>query len=346
MPVRTPPPAPPPPRPRGRAWRWLRQRFGFSRTETRGLVVLLVLAVAIGLGPLLLRPSQPEYLPEFDQRQLNDWARTLSARLDSARAARPAYPRYAKRAGAESRYPAVPQVALAPFDPNALSALDWEARGVPHFVAGRIVKYGQAAGGFRAKSQVQRIYDLPDSVYQRLAPYMQLPEGMPERGSTYAAAGPRGAAPGFASAAPRFARKPTHLQPFDLNLADTTQLRQIRGIGQGRAKWIVKRREELGGFVSASQLSEVFVLKDAPDLVDSLRKYTFITPGFAPQPIHLNSASFDELYVHPYVRKPLARLIVAYRQQHGPYKSPADLQQLKLLTPENFEKLKPYVRFD
>lgn len=338
-----PPPAPPPRRPRS-TWRWLRQHFGFSRPEVRGLVVLLVLAAAISLGPRLLQPSQSTYLPAADQQQLDAWAGSLRARLDSARAARPAYPRYAKREGTSSRYPAVPQVPLAPFDPNRLSALDWEARGVPHFVAGRIVKYGQTAGGFRAKSQVHRIYGLPDSVYQRLAPFMQLPDALPGRGASVASADPR-AAPGFTPPS-RFARKPAHLQPFDLNLADTTQLRQIKGIGQGRAKWIIKRREELGGFVNEDQLSEVFVLRDAPDLVDSLRKYTFVAPGFAPQPLHVNSASFDELYLHPYVRKTLARLIVAYRLQHGPYKSPADLQQLKLLKPADYERLKPYVRCD
>jgi competence protein ComEA len=234
-------------------------------------------------------------------------------------------------------------VRLSPFDPNALSAQGWEARGVPHFVAGRIVNYGQKAGGFRAKSQVQRIYGLPDSVYQRLAPFMQLPEALPGRGDNYATTdrlnfGEKGGMPG------RFPRKPAHLQPFDLNLADTTQLMQIKGIGRGRAKWIVKHREELGGYLSENQLPEVFVLRDAPDLVDSLRKYTFVGSGFAPRPVAVNSASFDELWPHPYVGKPLARLIVAYRKQHGPFATPDDLRQLKLLKEENFVKLRPYVR--
>jgi DNA uptake protein ComE-like DNA-binding protein len=253
--------------------------------------------------------------------------------------------RYAGRrsygAGRASRYPAVAQVKLAPFDPNVLTALDWEARGVPHFVAERIVNYGQKAGGFRAKVQVQRIYGLPDSVYQRLAPFMQLPAALPGR-PDYAARG--GSAP-FASAAPsRFPRKPTHLQPFDLNLADTTQLQQIKGIGRGRAKWIVLRRNELGGYVSEEQLADVFVLRDAPDLVDSLRKYTFVAPSFVPQTININSGTFDELWPHPYVGKPLARLIVAFRKQHGPYKTPEDLRQIKILKEESFAKLRPYVR--
>ena len=348
-------PPPPPARPPGNrwlAWRWLRRYFGFSRAETRGFVLLLLLGLAIAVVPPLLRPADPEYLPAADQRQLDAWARDLAARLDSSRAAhdRAYAARYPARRPAggsgASRYPAVPQVRLAPFDPNSLTAEGWEARGVPHFVAGRIVNYGQKAGGFRAKSQVQRIYGLPDSVYQRLAPFMQLPEVLPGRERPdYAASRPT-----FGGAGPsepgRFARKPAHLQPFDLNLADTTQLMQIKGIGRGRAKWIVKHRDELGGYLAENQLEEVFALRDAPDLVDSLRKYTFVAPGFAPRPVHVNSASFDELWPHPYVGKPLARLIVAYRKQHGPFAAPDDLRQLKLLKEENFVKLRPYVRCD
>jgi competence protein ComEA len=323
--------------------RWLRRRFGFSRGETRGFVVLLLLMLGAAVLPVLLRPADPAYLPAADQQQLDAWAADLSKRLafsDSMERQRYAGRRNYGADGA-SRYPVVAQVKLAPFDPNALTALDWEARGVPHFVAGRIVNYGQKAGGFRAKVQVQRIYGLPDSVYQRLAPFMQLPEALPGR-PDYAAHS--GNMP-FASAAPsRFPRKPSHLQPFDLNLADTTQLQQIKGIGRGRAKWIVLRRNELGGYVDEAQLADVFVLRDAPDLVDSLRKYTFVAPGFVPQTVNINSGTFDELWPHPYVGKPLARLIVAFRKQHGPYKTPEDLRQIKILKEESFAKLRPYVR--
>jgi competence protein ComEA len=345
MPVTSPPPAPRPPAGPAIAWRWLRRHFGFSRAETQGLVLLLLLMLGVAVAPVLLRPTDPVYLPATDQQQLDSWAADLSARL--ARTDSAERQRYAERRsygpGRTSRYPQVAQIKLSPFDPNALSATDWEARGVPHFVAGRIVNYGQKAGGFRAKAQVQRVYGLPDSVYQRLAPFMQLPDALPGRPDYAAARAGTAFAPGTAS---RFPRKPAHLQPFDLNQADTTQLQQIKGIGRGRAKYIVQRRNELGGYTNEAQLADVFVLRDAPDLVDSLRKYTFVAPGFVPQTVNINSATFDELWPHPYVGKPLARLIVAFRKQHGPYKTPEDLRQIKILKEESFAKLRPYVRCD
>jgi len=249
--------------------------------------------------------------------------------------------RYPQRGGQTSRYPTVARVPLTPFDPNTLTAEGWEARGVPHFVAQRMVKYKEAAGSFKDKAKIKQMYGLEDSVYQRLAPFMQLPEEAPRRGAAFAKkdAGQDGAPS-------RFPRKPRHLQPFDLNAADTTQLMQIRGIGRWKALAVVKERNLLGGFINEKQLNDIWSFKEAPDLVDSVRKYTFVAPGFVPKQVPINSASFDEMCFHPCIRKPLARAIVAFRNQHGPFKTVDDLKQIAFLKAEDLEKLRPYVRCD
>lgn len=48
----------------------------------------------------------------------------------------------------------------------------------------------------------------------------------------------------------------------ELNSADTTRLKQLRGIGSGYAKMIVAYREKLGGFYKAEQLLEVYKFPD------------------------------------------------------------------------------------
>ena len=332
--------------------RWVRRYFGYSRGEARGLVGLLALMLAAVVAPMLLRPELPTYLPAADQRGLDQLVATLKEHRTTDQSFATRYPKRddKKFDHISSRYPTVAQMPLAAFDPNALTAEGWEARGVPHFVAGRIVKYREAAGGFKAKAQIKKMYGLDDAVYQRLAPFMQLPDEAPGRGERpdYAAnrPGPDGKFQPFAATAGKFPSKPRNLKPFDLNTADTTQLMQIRGIGAGRAKWVVKYRNQLGGYLREDQLDEVFVLRDAPDLRDSIRKYTFVAPGFAPQPVRVNSASFDELYPHPYIRKGLARIIVAYRNQHGPFKTVEDLKQIPILKAEDWEKMRPYLRCD
>ena len=341
---------PPPPRPQW-SWdnsgpmRWVRRHMGYSRGEAKGMAGLLALMLGATLAPLLLHPEAPVYLPQADQKALDKLVAGLREHRTAEAGYAARYPKrdYKKGDRPGARYPRVPQVRLAAFDPNALTAQGWEARGVPHFVAARIVKYREAAGGFQAKAQVKKMYGLEDSVYQRLAPFMQLPEEAPKR--EYAANKPRadGRFPPFAAAG-KFPGKPRHLQPFDLNTADTTQLMQIRGIGAGRAKWVVRYRNQLGGYLREEQLDEVFVLRDAPDLRDSLKKYTFVGPGYVPRPVNVNTAPFDELYLHPYIGKPRARLIVAYRNQHGPFRQVEDLKQIPTLKAEDWEKMRPYLR--
>jgi DNA uptake protein ComE-like DNA-binding protein len=319
--------------------RWLRHYLGYSRAEMRGMVVILLLMLGMLFVPMLVKPQLVSYLPAADQQGLDKLVATLHEHRVSNAAFAARYPR---RGTPPAPYPAGARVALAPFDPNALTAAGWEARGVPHFVAARLVKYQQAAGGFKAKAQIKRMYGLDDSVYQRLAPFVQLPAEMPRygerpafarHGSAYQQDGPG-----------KYPRKPRNLQPFDLNRADTTQLMQIRGIGRWKALAVVKERNLLGGFINEKQLETIYSFREAPDLVDSLRKYTFVATGFAPQLVPLNTATFDEMCFHPYIRKPLARAIVAYRNQHGPFKTVDDLKQIAFLKAEDLEKLRPYVR--
>lgn len=323
--------------------RWLRRYFGFSRRETSGFVVLLALLLACLLLPPLLRPRLASYNPAADQRQLD----ALATELAAQRQARPAYAsRYPRRT-----YPArvrVPQVALAPFNPNAFTTTDWQAHGLPEWLAKRLVKYRDVVGGFRAKEQIRKAYGLSDTTYARLAPYIQLPEQLPPREArTYASRYPtnNGEVARTRPDAPpsKFARKPRNLQPFDLNAADTTQLMQIRGIGRGLSARVVEYRQRLGGFLGAEQLSEIYSLRDAPDLVDSLRKYTFVRAAFVPAPLDVNNAPFEILQAHPYMGKRLARVLVAYRQQHGPFHQPTDLRQIRILDEATYARLQPYL---
>ncbi|WP_157547466.1 ComEA family DNA-binding protein [Hymenobacter sp. DG25A] len=324
--------------------RAIRRYFGFSRGETNGFLFLLALMVFWLVLPYLLQPALPEYNATTDKQELDRVAAELTAnRQPRFRKTWPQRPRYAR--------PTVAQVELTPFNPNTLTAPDWEARGVPGFVATRLVRYRDAVGGFKAKSQIQKAYGLEPAVYARLAPYIQLPDQEPPRTKTAWAAHanypawkdqPGGAIAGLPTAA-RYPRKPLHLAHFDLNAADTTQLQQIRGVGRRLAARVVGYRERLGGFVREEQVGEIYNL--APDLVDSLRKYTFVKEGYMPASLNINQATLAELRDHPYVGLRLGRVLISYREQHGPFHQPDDLRPIRIMDAATLEKLRPYLRF-
>ncbi|RIJ36879.1 ComEA family DNA-binding protein [Pontibacter oryzae] len=304
---------------------WIRRNFGFSQREVNAFLVLLTLLVLLTAAPFLFRwlyPAQSGQFSSVQDRQLLD---SLVAQLEA---------KQPERAGKYS----VPAVALHPFNPNQLSLEQWQAFGLPKYLAQRILNYRSKIGDLTYKAELGRIYGLPDSVFQRLYPYIDLPEQRPDKykRGAYAANQPN---PTWNRNRPP--REKFILAPFNINNADTTQLKQIRGIGSKLSARIIKYRNGLGGFYTMEQLREVYGLQ--PEVVDSLLKYTFVPKSNPIQQLSINTATADELKAHPYISSNVARAIVAYREQHGKYKQVDDLRKIKLVTPELLEKVRPYL---
>ncbi|WP_242923328.1 ComEA family DNA-binding protein [Pontibacter liquoris] len=307
--------------------RWIRRYFGFSQGEVNGFLWLISIMVLLTAAPFLFdwfyRPS-PGSTAAADKQTLD----SLVAQLE------------AKQPLRRNKYN-VATVALRPFNPNTLSVEEWQAFGLPKYLAQRILNYRKKVGDLTYKAELGRIYGLPDSVFQRLYPYIQLPEKRPDKygkRQEYARNTPSPYSQKKAAYPPR---EKFILAPFNINTADTAQLKQIRGIGSKLSARIVKYRTGLGGFHSMAQLREVYGLP--PEVVDSLHKYAFVPDAYTPPQLSINAATADELKAHPYISSNVARAMVAYREQHGSFRNLEELQKIKLITPELFEKLRPYL---
>ena len=114
------------------------------------------------------------------------------------------------------------------------------------------------------------------------------------------------------------------------------------GIGPGTAGRIIKYREQLGGFHSKAQLSEVYGMKE--ETISALWDF-FEFDGSVFKKLQLNVASLEELSAHPYISYGEAKVLVAYRQQHGNFDSSDDLLKIKIFKDEWVQKLKPYLEF-
>ena len=311
---------------------WLRRYFSFSQRQTNGFLFLLLLTVLVIAAPFLVNKitAPVAYNPLQDQLALD----SLVAQLETE-TAKDSYARNNYKPSASPNAP----VRLQRINPNTATLQELMAVGISKYAANNIIKYRTKAGGFRSKEQFSRIYGLPPDLYERLYPYLDLPSQAnntnrksPTEITAFTKPGER---------PPYVRNKPFRLQPFDLNTADTTQLKQIRGIGSKLSARIVKFRERLGGFARPEQLKEVYGL--APEVIDSLNKYTFVPPGYAPQQISINTATLDELRAHPYIGFNLARLIISYRTQHGNFQAIEDLKNIKTINEDTYQKLQPYL---
>lgn len=141
----------------------------------------------------------------------------------------------------------------------------------------------------------------------------------------------------------KIASKPKKIQPFDINSADTSQLKKVRGIGTVLSRRIVKYRDLLGGFVSKSQLNDVYGLHDST--LQSINKVIFVSSDFQPKRILINQSTTAELKKHPYITYKMANAIVNYRFQHGTIEDEQTLHKIHLLDSGSIAKIISYIDF-
>lgn len=301
----------------------LRDTFGFSGNEINGFLILLPLMLVV----VFSEPVYRHWVAASDR----DWHEEHQF-LDSLIALRAKAPVPA----AQVREPAPEPHKLPAFNPNHAPVSLMTEAGLPLRLASRIAAYRGKGGYFTIKSDLLRIYGLDSALYWQLFPRIQLPEERPEVTPRKSAVDGRSSNP---SPKPEkvFAR-------FDLNTADTLALKSIYGIGSRLALRIVRFREALGGFVSESQLYEVYGLDSL--VVNRLLKIAYISDGFVPEKINVNRAGEQDLARHPYIRSKLARQIAAYRFQHGPFADLDALGENVLIRPEQLERILPYITAD
>ncbi len=290
-------------------YRWLYRQVGFSRAQSNGFLLLLPLTIAFVFSAPLYRSYQSRMGPDFTAEDYSH--------LDSLVALfNPAFTGTAET--------------IFYFDPNRISVDDMKRLGIPTPVAARISRYRESGGSFRTKHDFRKIYGLDSALYQRLYPFLELPDYRKESQSVSPPGRPK--------------RAQIKINRFDINLADTAELKAIRGIGEKLSVRIVRFRDALGGFVSVEQLAEVYGLDSTR--IAELQRHCFIEPGFQPKKININTAARQDIAGHPYISHRQAGSIVAYRFNHGNYASIEDICRIENLDSVTFRKIRPYLTVD
>lgn len=133
------------------------------------------------------------------------------------------------------------------------------------------------------------------------------------------------------------------IQRLPFSKTDSVVLQIVPGIGALTAGRIIKLRENLGGFIQIAQLNEVYGLK--PEVIPLIWDY-FDFDAAPIRKLSINRATVEELSSHPYISYQEAKVIVAYRLQHGGYQEVADLLGIKIFKSDWVEKIAPYLSFE
>lgn len=198
------------------------------------------------------------------------------------------------------------------FDPDTMSIPSWQKLGLSERQSEVLISYRNRIGGFYNINQLYEAYVLDSSRVNEWQPFLV------------------------------FNKKKPIEQKLEINTATREQFMELKGIGEKLSERIITLREKLGGFVSIDQLREVYGLsqetfeKIKPKLKVDVSKVILL---------NVNELDVKALAQHPYITFSLAKLIVNYRDQHGPYQKPEDLLNSKGIEPEDVKKIEAYITF-
>jgi competence protein ComEA len=299
-----------------RFYRFMFGLVGFSRSQTNGFLLFLPLVLLVIFSEPVFRLYQSGKREDFtsDIRRLDSLVALLEKHKPSVTrgdSARPAH--------------------VVAFNPNTAPAEIMLKAGLEKGLVQRIINFRKKGGDFRIKRDLLKIYGMDSSQYLALEKFILLPEQLNNKILSN-------------SGEIRKARGAPIMEMKDVNTADTASLRKIRGIGEKLSLRILKYRDALGGFVSLRQLAEVYRLDTT--VVRSIGENFFISKDFVPAQLNINSAGRQELSTHPYISSTAANAIVAYRFQHGEFKTIEDLRKIPAIDSIMFRKLVPYLKLN
>ena len=284
----------------------IKNYLSVTKKEWNGMVILVILIILVLAAPYVYQLSRKDNTINFKDF---DKAVAQLSHIEQQKGYK------ANNTATDDK---IPNPVMFSFNPNELNAEQWKQLGLSSHQAEIILHYEAKGGRFYKKEDVKKMYALTAADYQRLAPFINIPQA------------------DFA------AKKIKAGTVIELNTADSARLTELKGIGPSFAARIISYRNRLGGFYNKEQLKDIYG-------VDSL-KYAGISgqvsvnAGMVKKML-INTISFEQLRIFPYLTYKQVNAIIQYRTQHGNYSSMADMKNIAILDEGILRKIEPYLSF-
>jgi DNA uptake protein ComE-like DNA-binding protein len=202
-------------------------------------------------------------------------------------------------------------------DPNKADFSQLIEFGFNRFQANNIIEYRKSNGSFKTQTDLMKIYGIDSSFVRLIENHIRF-----ENKEELAIAG----------------FKPAVVK-VELNSADSTELMKLNGIGSVYATRILKYRDLLGGFYSASQLLEVYNFPEETfkNIENNISADTLLI-----KKIRINFAEYADLLRHPYLNKKQVEAVLNYRDKNGSFQNVLQLKTNGLIDSETFSRISPY----
>jgi DNA uptake protein ComE-like DNA-binding protein len=305
--------------------------FYFNKVERRGILGLLIIMMGVIFGKVYLTKSNFQLAKE--KQNIARLTAQLLALEEPKQLQKDTFIDHSRSVITEQR-----QDSLFPFDPNKLSQAEWVKLGLSEKQAAVILNYQAKGGYFRTSEDLKKMYTISDDFFDRIEPYVIIEESKASTGHR------------IKNKSKSEQDPPSELRKWkkeklivDINQADSLTFKKLYGIGPYFSGKMVAYREQLGGYHSKLQLTEIWNFDDS--LLNQLDSQ-LIVGKVELRKLSINTASARQLKKHPYIDWNIANSIVQIRDRHGPYRQLDELKKSVLIDDSLLQKLSPYLTTD
>jgi DNA uptake protein ComE-like DNA-binding protein len=202
---------------------------------------------------------------------------------------------------------------IYPFNPNYITDYKGYVLGMSEREIDKLLAYRKSGKWINSVADFKQVTGVADSLLNKISPYFKFPDWVVKKQQEKIIA--RGSTD-----------KPLHEQLFvnkyvnqkvqlDINNALEEDLIAVYGIGPAFAKKILRRRADLGAFVSMDQMADF--KEFSPEAIAGLQKSFRVGANPQVNAINVNTASLQQLSHFPYFNKEIAKAIITQRSMKG-----------------------------
>lgn len=211
---------------------------------------------------------------------------------------------------------------IYPFNPNFITDYKGKLLGMSAQQLERLHKFRKTNKYVNSAEEFQHVTKVSDSLLKTIAPYFKFPDWVNNK------------------QAKKENQKRTVI---DINKATTQELMAVHGIGPAFANRIIRRRSQLGAYVSIQQMDDFEEF--SPEAKTELKERFAVQGEPVVNTININTASLNKLTYFPYFNKEIARAIITKRSMKGKFTNIEELLEINNFPVEKDKIIALYLEF-
>ena len=208
---------------------------------------------------------------------------------------------------------------IYPFNPNYITDYKGEQLGMSLMEIDRLLAFRKTNKFVNSKNEFQKVTKVSDSLLDKISTYFKFPDWVVKRSE-------QNAKSSITSTKVKNSYLKKTISTIDINKATAEDFKTISGIGPAFSERIIKYRSKLQGFSFESQINEVWGLdKEVVEKVVSIFK---IIEKPTIKKVNVNTVTFKELLINPYIDYELCKKIFNYRDEVAELQDISELKNI------------------